>query len=245
MSAIKIGYINILETSTVTLVGASEDPDYPLYRLYDRNIGRLAKTDTTDNQDIKVQQLGGNQVVNTLFIPAGHNLDGVTMNLRYSDDGITYFYASSQWSQSGEGQILKEFAAQTREYWMTNCSAFSNPPEASEYYLTFLYSFVCAPLYGLSDGDHHNVSRNETKSGIAHFLSHGESRRQMSYKLNNISSAEKTEMESWNNEWAGYKPFLFVDHNANVFFAELASPIKFQQFYNYFTAEISIQEVLG
>jgi hypothetical protein len=93
-------------------------------------------------------------------------------------------------------------------------------------------------------GNRHNASRNEARTGVAHFLSHGESRKTLSYRLKNITSSERTEMESWNSSWGGYKPFLFVDHEGNAFFAELTRDIVFSQYYNRFTADISVMEVL-
>jgi hypothetical protein len=38
---IKCAGLNILETSAVGLAAGTEDPGYPLYRLYDRDAGRL------------------------------------------------------------------------------------------------------------------------------------------------------------------------------------------------------------
>lgn len=40
---VKCAYRNVLEASTVTLEAGAEDPYYPLYRLSDRNVGRLFK----------------------------------------------------------------------------------------------------------------------------------------------------------------------------------------------------------
>jgi hypothetical protein len=170
MSAIKIGYINVLETSTVTVT--TEDSDYPAYRMYDRNIGRLYKGTSTSDHTIKANQGSNSQAVNAFFVPAGHNLDGAHMTVEYSTDDVTYPDATTSWNQSGTGQILKEFTAQTKQYWRSVLSTLSANPQLAEYYLTYLYTFVCAPSYGLTLGNRHNASSNEARTGVALFLSH-------------------------------------------------------------------------
>jgi hypothetical protein len=47
---------NILETSAVTLQAGTEDSTYPLYRLYDRDVGRLFKPTAAQTTEILVDQ---------------------------------------------------------------------------------------------------------------------------------------------------------------------------------------------
>jgi len=241
MSAIKIGYINILETSTVTVT--TEDADFPAYRLYDRDINKLYKGASTSDQIIKAQQAGTAQAVNALYIPEGHNLNGVAISIQYSSDDSTYTTATS-WTQSGTDQILKEFAERTETYWMVVFSGLSNYLNIPECFLTDLYTFTCSPSAGLNTTTKFNVDRVESKSGIAHYLQRGETRKSIIYTLNNISDAEKAEMETWLDEWGGYKPFLFVDMDGDTFFAELTREVSFTYLYNRYTANISVMEVL-
>jgi len=208
MSVIKVGYINILETSVVTVT--TEDSDYPAYRLYDRAISRLYKGTSTAEHTIKTDQQGNIRPVNGLFIPSGHNLNGAKITLEYSMDDSTWVSAVPQWTQSGNGQIFKEFSAVPARYWRTVITDASNPPAIPEYYLTYLYTFTCKPSYGATRGMKHNVSRGETKAGVPYYLSKGESRKRFAYQLKNISPDEKDEMVSWISSWGGYKPFVFV-----------------------------------
>ena len=75
MSSIYLLYRNILENSTVTTT--NENSDYPKWRLHDRDIGKLFKGTSTANHTIKADQGASPQYdVDTLIIPAGHNLIG-------------------------------------------------------------------------------------------------------------------------------------------------------------------------
>lgn len=102
--SIKCAYKNILETSLVSLTAGTEDSVYPLYRLYDRNIGRLFKPTLAETIEIKADQgATGNLAVDRLLIPAGHNLDGMTLDIFYSEDDINYTPATPRWTPSGNG----------------------------------------------------------------------------------------------------------------------------------------------
>jgi len=86
-------YINILETSTVSLSAGAEDPSYPLYRLYDRDIGKLFKANAAGTLDIKIDQGASPIAIDRLLIPAGHNLfsAGADLQLMRSTDDITWY----------------------------------------------------------------------------------------------------------------------------------------------------------
>jgi hypothetical protein len=56
--SIKAGWINILETSLVTVTSA--DPNYPAYRLYDGYLGKMWKSSAAAWQNIIVDQAGAN-----------------------------------------------------------------------------------------------------------------------------------------------------------------------------------------
>lgn len=83
MANIVLCYRNILETGTVTVT--SENTSFPKYRLYDRDIGKLFKGNSTppkfnitDNQGATIYE------VNRLILPADHNLNGLALQLQYS-----------------------------------------------------------------------------------------------------------------------------------------------------------------
>jgi hypothetical protein len=82
---------NIIETSTVTLDVGAENPSYPLYRVCDRDIGKLFKANAAGAVRIKADQGASVQVgFDRLILPAGHNLDGVPFAVQSSPDDSTY-----------------------------------------------------------------------------------------------------------------------------------------------------------
>ncbi|MDA8168682.1 MAG: hypothetical protein M0Z59_03160 [Nitrospiraceae bacterium] len=83
-------YQNILETSAVTLSSGAADLSYPLYRLWDRDIGRPFKAADTGTLEIKIDQGAAPLAIDRLIIPAGHNLSGARLKVSGSDDDITY-----------------------------------------------------------------------------------------------------------------------------------------------------------
>jgi hypothetical protein len=88
MGQVKCCVKNILESSTVSLTAGTEDNNYPLYRIYDRNIGRKFKPTLAETIEIKIDQgASDNQIVDRLFI-AGHNLAsaGAEVEVLASDD---------------------------------------------------------------------------------------------------------------------------------------------------------------
>ena len=80
---IKLCYRNILETGTLSVT--SEDTDFPKYRLYDRDIGRLFKGDSfPPNFNITLNQGAVTSYeIDRLLIPAGHNLNTLALKLQY------------------------------------------------------------------------------------------------------------------------------------------------------------------
>ncbi|GAB4389054.1 MAG: hypothetical protein Kow0025_12070 [Thermodesulfovibrionales bacterium] len=88
---VKTCFKNILETSTVSLAAGTEDANYPLYRLYDRNIGRPFRPAAAGTLEIKVDQGASNILrVDRVLLPAGHDLGGGSLAVRRSDDDISY-----------------------------------------------------------------------------------------------------------------------------------------------------------
>ena len=70
MAKIVTHHLNILESSTVTST-PSADSTYPVYRLYDRHIGRMYIAGSAATTTIHVDQGGSTiQEVDKLIIPA-------------------------------------------------------------------------------------------------------------------------------------------------------------------------------
>ena len=84
MSQLILHYRNILETGIVT--STDENTSFPLYRTYDRDIGKLFKF-LTHGANLYVAVDQGAVIsyeVDRLIIPLGHTLNGLDMKLQYS-----------------------------------------------------------------------------------------------------------------------------------------------------------------
>jgi len=87
---IKTAAVNLLESATVTLSAGTAHADYPLYRLYDRDIGRLFKATEAETIEIKIDQgAAGDLIPDKLIIPKGHNLLGEHILVSMSPDNFT------------------------------------------------------------------------------------------------------------------------------------------------------------
>ena len=226
---IKIAYRNILENSTVTTT--NENASFPKYRLSDRDIGKLFKFSAASNPSrITIDQGAATQYpASRLFIPAGHNLNGLTVTLQYSTDNFAADnHDAVQWAQAGAGLIDKAFTEQTKRYWRLNIAAPGAPCELAEMFLTKPYEFPRNPSWGFGTGNRLNVLRDETLSGKVRLIKNGAPRKERTYDLTRIQSAQKTEMETWESVSEGIRAIYIEDESAAVFFAEVLGAFKFR-----------------
>lgn len=245
---IKSCHKNILETGTVSLAQGVEDPDCPLYRLYDRNIGRPFKTASAVTTGIRVDQGGAISPVDRLLIPAGHNLSGMTLDIKYSDDDIAYTTAVPQWVQSGNGLINKSWAATAaRRYWKLAITTPASNISIPEIFLTQTYPWERCILKkpGGPFEKVFNVRRDESQSGLARFLIMGDPRRQRVYYVSHAGEAQKTNVLALNDAWQGAMPFWLCDPEGNWIFGEMRKPIKLRETgYRTYSFEFDFLEVI-
>jgi len=227
---IKTCYINILETSNVSLSAGTEDPDYPLYRLYDRDIGKIFSPTQAETIEIKIDQGSSPLAVDRLLIPAGHNLDGMTLDIKYSDDDINYSPAVSSWVQSGNGIIEKNWGSAIHTYWKFIITSPSGIPQISELFLTQTYEWERNPARPAGPfEDRFNVERDETAGGNVRYLVHGDPRKYRYYHVPRCTQAQRANIESLYRAWAGSKPFWLCDHEGNWIYGELLRPIELRE----------------
>ena len=248
MSTVKTAYKNILETSTVSLTAGTEDPDFPLSRVRDRNISRPFKASAAVTLEVLVDQgAGGSQAIDRLLIPAGHNLDGETLDILWSEDDVSYTPAVSQWVQSGPGLINKSWTTLTKRYWKFTVTTPSSAPEFAEMFITSANSWQRNPARPAGRLDRiFNVSNLGTTSGSDRFLVHGPSRRRRSYTLPSISEAQKDALILLNDSWAGVKPFWLYDHEGSWMYGRLDSPLEIvEEGYQLYSARFEFTEVVS
>jgi hypothetical protein len=249
MSTVRTAHLNILESSTVSLSLGSADPDFPLARLSDRNIGRPFKAAAAETLEIKADQGGTAPYLSLdmLIIPPGHNLDTMTLDIMHSDDDVLYTPAVSQWVQSGSGLIIKEWASLTKRYWKFIITSPSLAPEFAELFLTSAVSWIKNPSRPAGRLDSlFNVTHAVTASGHDRFLSHGKPKRRLSYSLPAIGESQKDALVALNDSWAGIRPFWVKDHEANWIYGRLTEPLQIkEEGFQRYSANFEFLEVLS
>jgi len=248
MAQIKILYRNILENSTVNPTNASTT--YPAYRLYDRDIGKLFKGNSsaaTWNITIDQQSSATHTIypVDRLIIPSGHNLNGIDLAIQYSSDNFAGdVNTATSWTQSTTGIIDKAITSNTQRYW--RISIFNHSvPELPELFLGKDYSFQRNPAYGSRTGKRPNVMREETQSGKRRAIKLGELKNNRTYELSVIETTQKNDFEAWVTHTEGLKPIYLTDENGNVMFGEILNDFDFSyKAADIYSCSIEFLEVL-
>lgn len=207
---------NILESSTVTVT--SEDANYPKYRLYDRDIGLLFKSQSyTGDFIIHIDQGTTTYPVNTLIIPAGHNLDGLTCYLEYSDDDSTWtIVGRGAFTPSGTDLIWKELpTSYDHRYWRLTFNVSSFVAEIPEIMLFQSFS-VDGPAVGHNEGYNRNFLRVESSSGKPFFFGKSDQRQRFSLDFLALSDEDRVNFETLFSDVEDGKPFYFYRGKANL-----------------------------
>lgn len=243
---------NILETSSVNLSTGTEDSDYPLYRLYDRDIGKIFKITAAVTMEVRVNQgASGNIAIDRLLIPAGHNLTGMTLDWQYSDDDISYTPAVTQWTQGDNALIDKSLTSANHQYWKFIVTSPAAIPQIHEIFMSPTYTWEQEPGLPLQAFvPYFNVENHTTAGGYDRFLIHGDEKKLRLYNVIYCNETQKTNILSLNDDWAGAKPFYLCDHNGVWIYSKLTEPVTMSLehpdgvggFYNF---TLNIQEVIA
>ncbi len=239
-------YQNILETSSVTLAQGAVNASYPLYRLWDRDIGRMFEAAAAATIEVRIDQGAVPAGVDRLFIPGGHNLSGVALDLQHSDDDVTYTSIGA-WAQADANLIVKSFTTAAHRYWKFIAANPAFAPQMAELFLTSTYTWEKLP--GRPGGpfeDVFNVKSDVTASGLDRFLIFGNSKRQRIYKVVNAGAAQQANALALNAVWSGAMPFWLYDHEGNWIFGKLAKPLNLKETgAGKFEFDFNFLEVLG
>ena len=225
MSAIITAYQNLLESASVTLAAGTEDADYPLYRLYDRNTGRAFRASAAETLEVRIDQgASGAMAVDRLLIPSGHNLGGMTLDLLHSGDDVTYTPATPQWT-GAHGVIDKSWTPATARYWKFRITAPGAAPSLGELFLTGSYEWERQPARPSGSMDtEFNALSETTSSGEDRFLVMGLPKRRRSYKVPRCGETMRDEISALYGAWAGASPFWLRDHEGSWISGRLVSP---------------------
>jgi hypothetical protein len=179
---------------------------------------------STATQTIHCDQgAGGTQAIDTLVIPAGHNLSGCTMAFQYSDNDSDWFNAVTGWSQSDNEIIVKQASASsTHRYWRVTIADATAASYCAEVFITLLYTFpdMLMPQNPTRLKDRHAL-RITSYSGIPHYIKQGDSKIGWSGSIMLKTSTQITNFESFLAAWDGYKAFFITDSASEQYLAEL------------------------
>lgn len=243
---LKTAHKNILETSTVALSAGTEDPAYPLYRLYDRNIGRVFRPAAAATVEVKVDQgASDNLAVDRLLIPSGHNLAGMTLDIKHSDDDTAYTEAVPQWTGT-DGLMEKSWSPATHRYWKFIITDPPAVPELAELFLTQTYSWERDPARPAGPFDKvFNVENDLTAGGQERFLVHGDPRRQRLYHMPRCGEAQKGGVLDLYDGYGGSRAFWLYDHEGNWIYGRLRAPLNLrEEAHQRYSFEFDFLEVL-
>lgn len=211
---IKTAWENILEGSAVTLGAGAEDPACPLYRVHDRNMGRLFRASAPGTVIVRaVQPASAVRPADRLIIPAGHELAGATLTVRSSADDVTYTPVAGPFA-AADGIITREWASVAHRYWEVEISSPLAPAGLAEVFLTSTLAWTHQPAR--PSGPHGlipNVTRTPTASGAERYVLHGPPRRTRSYAVPRCAEAQRAGIEALEAGCEGARPFWLLDHD--------------------------------
>lgn len=212
---------NILESGTVTVTGDA-DTGYPESRLYDRTLSLFWKDTVTEAKEFEVDQGAGSILdVDLLFI-SGHNFDGEDMQWQHSDNGSVWSDAVTDWSQSGNGQIVKALdPALTHRYWKVTLTSMTDP-ECAEIFMSLGHVFTVLDEPRPVQAEQSNLQRFESIGGMSRRIKLGDTRRAWTYDIRLKNAADRANLLTVLGYTDGIvKPVFVKDMDGNYYFMEL------------------------
>lgn len=237
MATIKLVYNNILEDGVFTIADGVEDTDFPKGRLHNREIQRISRVDIDGGDvDYRIDQSAAAVAVQVLIIPAGHTLDGVTLDWQYSGNDFAGGDDNdmvSQFVQSGSGQIVKIAAAViTDDYWRLLATAIPSSTvdlDIAEIFMGDIYTWETVSLLPIPRLDpDFNVEHRVSAGGYDRTLKHGALKRSRFYTVV-ADETQRASIEAFNAEWDGRKFFYLQDHEGTWIFGRLRAPLSLEK----------------
>jgi hypothetical protein len=238
---------NILESSTVSLTAGTAHADFPLARIANRNITDLFKCTAAETTEIQVDQgATGNIAIAACIIASGHNLDGETIDIQYSDDAAIWNDAVTQFTGTA-GHIIQTFTESTHRYWRVKITTPANAVEITEIFFSPIYTWETDPVYPLSDLEpQNNIEVITSSKGENYYLQKGLPKSRRAYTLKNINITQRDNLLALWADWGGHKPFWISDHEGTLLYAEFSGGLNLNaNLQNYYSAQFTLLEVLA
>lgn len=243
---IKSAWINALETSTISLSAGIEDSSFPLYRLYDRNVGRSFKPSSAETIEIKIDQgTTAPNPIDRLIVPSGHNLHSMTLDIKHSDDDGIYTPAVAQWTGT-DGVISKSWSPVAKRYWKFVITSPSSVPELAELFLTSTYEWDKEPAQPAWPSEKiFNIESAQSSGGQDRFLIHGQPKRRRPFHIARCSMDQKNEITALSDGAHALLPFWLCDHEGEWIYGRLTSPMRLDEVaYQTYSFDFDFLEVL-
>lgn len=215
-------HANILEGATVSLSANSQESTSPLYRLYDRNTGRMFRAAGAATTEISIDQGALSiQGAERMLIASGHNLAGAALALSHSDNGADYTQCASLVASAGV--IDASWSAVAKRYWRLSITGPAEAPALAELFITSTSALMRTPLRssGPFESEPNTITRR-TSGGSRRALVMGPARRRRPYELR-ITEPERAALDALWAACAGGSPFWMRDHEGSWIFGYLAS----------------------
>jgi hypothetical protein len=218
----------------VSLLTGVADASYPLYRLYDRHIGKMFKSTLAETVTISVDQGSSVQAVDRLMIPAGHNLAGLLLSWQYSDNGQNFSDALAAWTQADNLLINKALnAGISHRYHKFAITSPAQIPQVPELCLTSTYSWETLPARPLGPFNQvYNVSRKATNGGGVRFWKRGDPKQQRHFKIPRAGNTQRDNALTFDGQWGGCNSFWLCDSAGVWLYGELTSDMNMTEVFN-------------
>lgn len=197
------------------LVGLSSnnavDPLHPLERLIDNRASVSFKYNTSAADHWIDVDLGAGftSAVNSLIIPAGHNLDGIDCEL-LSGASEPAAVSRATFTPSGTGVIREDVEVSTHRYWRFK-QTDNGTHEFHQLILTFIAELSRGlVMSGAEDGFSHNFLRFEQPTGISPTLELAPSRRVIQADFRSAQSTDLDRLKSVVEVCGMHHPF-YID----------------------------------
>lgn len=243
MNNIKICYKNILEKAQITILTGDEDPNYPLYRIYDRDIGRYFRTNSPTNLKLKLV-FSDNILIDRIIIPSGHTLNGTTITIKYIENDIENNILT--FSQSDSNIIDRSFTPINKSQYIIEITNATDKISFTELFLTETYTFERNPVlpFGFLDKVY-NVRNEIDIYGRDRFYEYGPPKERREYTLYNVNYSQVMKILELLNETGMKKPFFLYDHNSQIIYGKLIEEPNIKQTaYDRYSLTLKFLEVL-
>jgi hypothetical protein len=160
-----------------------------------------------------------------LLIPAGHNLDGLSVTVKYSYNDLDYSTAVTQVVSDGLIDLSWDFMPEP--FWKVHFTGAIVPVEIPELFLTRTYEHERNPR--LPSGPHGiepNALTLHLAGGATRGVEFGEPKRLRLYDFKGISDAQLAELMELENAWRGINPFWLYDHEGQWIYVELTGGVR-------------------